>query len=102
MSISMAELMNLPNAQRVAGNIIVGRLADRVVLATNVDGVFGLTDAGRKYLAKLNGEAEAEDEAEVTTDIAPRATRGRKKKVEQPQVLDEPQETVVQDTTSAE
>ena len=98
MSISMAELMNLPNAQRVAGNIVVGRLADRVVVASNVDGIFGLTEAGRKYLAELNGGNEAEE----ATIVAPRATRGRKKKVDQPQVLDETQEVVVQDTSSAE
>jgi hypothetical protein len=96
MAFTIEDLKKLPKAQRVAGNLVIGSLADRIVVASTVDGVFGLTDAGRKYLDELNGVAD-EDTEEVVT--APKRA-GRPKK--QPQVLDETPEVVVQDTTSVE
>lgn len=96
MALTIEDLKKLPGAQRVAGNLVVGVLEDRIVVASTVDGVFGLTDAGRKYLDELNGVTE-EDSSEVVT--APKRA-GRPKK--QTQVLDETPEIVVQDTTSAE
>jgi hypothetical protein len=96
MAFTIEDLKKLPGAQRVAGNLVVGVLEDRIVVASTVDGVFGLTDAGRKYLDELNGVTE-EDSSEVVT--APKRA-GRPKK--QTQVLDETPEIVVQDTTSAE
>ena len=96
MAFTIEDLKKLPGAQRVAGNLVIGSLADRIVVASTIDGVFGLTDAGRKYLDELNGVTD-EEESEVTP--APKKA-GRPKK--QPQVLDETPETVVQDTTSAE
>ena len=96
MAFTVEDLKKLPGAQRVAGNLIIGKRADSIVVASTIDGVFGLTDAGRKYLDELNGVVN-EDSPEF---VPPPKKAGRPKK--QPQVLDETPETVVQDTTSAE
>lgn len=97
MAVTVAEMLKIPGARRVGGNIIIGERAEAKVIASTVEGVFGLTDAGRKYFAAQN---EAADEELVQTVSAPKATRGRKPKVVE--VLDETPVDSVQSTDSAE
>lgn len=93
MAVTIAEMLKIPTAQCVGGNIIIGEREEAKIIATNVEGVFGLTDAGREYFA---AQQEAADEAVVTEVV--RGTRGRKPKV----ALDETPVDSVQSTDSAE
>ena len=95
MAVTVADMMQIPGATRVGGNIIIGEREEAKVIASTVDGVFGLTDVGREYFAAQN---EAADEEVVST--AAKTTRGRKPKAEAK--LDETTSDSVQSTDSTE
>lgn len=100
MAVTVAEMLQIPGARRVAGNIIIGQRKESKIIASTVEGVFGLTDAGREYFAEKNN---ADDQAllnKALEDAAPKATRGRKPKVVE--VLDETPVDGVQSTDSTE
>lgn len=101
MAVTKAELLALPTAQYVGGNVVIGERGESKIIASTVDGVFGLTDAGREYFA-------AQQEAEDTKVVSRTRTKKDKSAPAVPQVtdalqgLDLTQETVVQGTTSEE
>lgn len=100
MTISLKEMLEIPGAQYVGGNVIVGILADRKTIATTVDDVFGLTDEGREYFKQIQEDADNE-----TVASGVKAAKVKKTKEAKPTVaptIDETPVDSVQSTDSAE
>lgn len=76
MAMTLEEFMQRTNAELVAGNIIVGALANRKLVGT-YDGTFNLNEAGQELLAELEGRTTAAEEP-----VEEKPTRSRKKAVE--------------------
>jgi hypothetical protein len=68
MAMTFEEFQQRTNAELVAGNIIVGNLADRKIVGT-FDGAFNLNEAGQALLAELEA-APAEKPARKSKKAA--------------------------------
>lgn len=73
MALTYEQFMAKTKAEKVAGQLIVGRKAERKLVGTYKGGVFSLNDEGKKYLAQLDIPKE-----EPVVEEKPK--RGRKKK----------------------
>lgn len=87
MSLTYEQFMAKTGAQKVAGQLIVGKKATRKLVGTYKNGIFNLNDDGKKYLAELDAPQE-----EPVVQEKPK--RGRRKK--------EVVETVVEDDAELE
>ena len=50
MAITVAEFVAKTGAEEVAGNIILGAMADRKIVGSVTDGVFSFNDEGKKII----------------------------------------------------
>lgn len=87
MSLTYEQFMAKTGAEKVAGQLIVGKKSTRKLVGTYKNGIFNLNDEGKKYLAELDAPQE-----EPVVQEKPK--RGRRKK--------EVVETVVEDDAELE
>lgn len=66
MGMSLEEFIEYTGAELVAGNLIVGELAQRQVVGSVVGGVFSLNDAGQAIRAEL----ESGDSAHASDNVS--------------------------------
>lgn len=60
MTISLKEMLEIPGSQYVGGNVVIGERTEAKVIASSVDGIFGLTDEGREYFKQVQEDADNE------------------------------------------
>jgi hypothetical protein len=73
MALTYEQFMAKTGAQKVAGQLIVGKKANRKLVGTYKNSIFNLNDEGKKYLAELDAPVE-----EPVVQEKPK--RGRRKK----------------------
>jgi len=66
MAMTMDEFVKRTSAEVVGGNVIVGQMADRKIIASVIEGIFTLNADGQAVLAAL----EANDPDKRATDSA--------------------------------
>ena len=65
MAITVAEFVAKTGAEEVAGNIILGAMADRKIVGSVTDGVFSFNDEGKKIIEELEAGTYGEAVEEV-------------------------------------
>ena len=79
MALTYEQFMAKTNAEKVAGQLIVGPLGGRIIAGTYKNEVFTLTEEGRKFLAAMDAP-QADDVDFVETVAEEKPKRGRRKK----------------------
>ena len=67
MAITLEKFIKVTNAEEVAGNVIIGVMADRKIVGSVVDGVFSFNDDGKQIIEEI----EAGTYGTVSTEEAP-------------------------------
>jgi len=67
MAMTMEEFVKRTSAEVVGGNVIVGQMADRKIIASVIEGLFTLNADGQAVLAALEA-----DDPDAVTKRAPR------------------------------
>lgn len=70
MAITLEKFVELTNAEEVAGNVIVGIMADRKIVGKVEGGVFNLNEEGQALMAELEGKAEEKKSATAKKEAA--------------------------------
>ena len=69
MAASKNSIKEVLKAESVAGNLIVGRLANRVIVGrTDENGIFELTEEGRKMLDEINSPKKQPKKGKAKAD----------------------------------
>ena len=84
MALTYEQFMAKTNAEKVAGQLIVGPLGGRIIAGTYKNEVFTLTEEGRKFLAAMDAPQADDVDFVETVEVKPKRTR-RKKVVENPE-----------------
>ena len=82
MSLTYEQFMAKTNAEKVAGQLIVGPLGGRIIAGTYKNEVFTLTEEGRKFLAAMDAPQADDVDFVETVEVKPKRTRRRKEVVE--------------------
>lgn len=64
MAITLEKFIKVTNAEEVAGNVIIGIMADRKIVGSVTDGVFSFNDDGKKIIEEIEAGTYGVDAAE--------------------------------------
>lgn len=78
MAITLEKFIKVTNAEEVAGNVIIGVMADRKIVGSVTEGVFSFNDEGKKILEEIEAGTYGVEASEVVEEPVVKAAKPAK------------------------